>query len=50
MNIQDYSRMGKEDRKKFYKQIKKQAYPRYKRKADSPEEIARKLKAWQTKK
>lgn len=43
LNISDYPRMKAEDRKKFYKALRKTAYPNEKQKVLSATEIARKL-------
>lgn len=50
LNVADYPNMKKEDRKKFYNEIKKRAYPNAKKETVSGSEMARKLREWQMKK
>ena len=42
MNVQDYPRMKKDARKQFYKDMRKQAYPRHLQKTMDYDEFARK--------
>jgi len=49
INIYTYDKLDKKSRKKFHKDLVRQAYPDKQNKAMSQEEIARKLKQWQMK-
>ena len=43
MNVSDYPKMGKESRKKFFKEMRKKAYPSELQKEVTFDEMARKL-------
>ncbi len=43
MNISDYPRMKKDDRSKFYREMRKRAYPQHLQKQMSFEDFAKKV-------